>query len=47
MDKITELKAEAIMWEQQREQLRGEVGYLLKLKSGKTSQEPTDVLNRV
>ena len=47
MDKITELKAEAIMWGQQREQLRGEVGYLLKLKSGKASQEPTDVLNRV
>lgn len=44
---VAELQARIITWEQTRDQLRGEVGYLLKLKSGRTSQEPTDVLNRV
>lgn len=46
-EELVELQARIITWEQSRDQLRGEVGYLLKLKSGKTSQEPTDVLNRV
>ena len=47
LNEISSLTLELKTLEQTREQLRGEVGYLLKLRSGKSSQEPTDVLNRV
>lgn len=47
LSEITSLRLELKTLEQTREQLRAEVGYLLKLKRGKSSQEPTNVLNRV
>lgn len=46
-EELDEMQLRIVNWEQTRDQLRAEVGYLLKLKSGKASQEPTDVLNRV
>lgn len=46
-EELDEMQLSHDIWEHTRDQLRAEVGYLLKLKSGKASQEPTDVLNRV
>ena len=46
-EELNEMQLSHDIWEHTRDQLRAEVGYLLKLKSGKASQEPTDVLNRV
>ena len=46
-EEIVEMETRVISWEHQRDLLRAEVGYLLKLKRGETAHEPTDVLNRV
>ena len=47
MDNITDITARVHAWEQTRDRLRGEVGYLLKLKKGDTDEGVKDVLNRV
>ena len=44
---IIQLKKEIKAFEEMRERLRGEVGYLLKLKKGDTDEGAKDVLNRV
>ncbi len=44
---IIQLKKEVKAFEEMRERLRGEVGYLLKLKKGDTDEGAKDVLNRV
>jgi len=46
-EELNEMQLRIVNWEQTRDLLRGEVGYLLKLKRGKATQEPTNVLNRV
>lgn len=46
-EEMLEMQARIIAWEQTRDQLRGEVGYLLKLKKGGTDEGVKDVLNRV
>jgi len=46
-EEVVEMQARIIAWEQNRDQLRGEVGYLLKLKKGDTNEGVKDVLNRV
>ena len=42
-----QLRGEIKAFEEMRERLRGEVGYLLKLKKGDTDEGAKDVLNRV